>query len=69
MSNGLKRATANARATRMTSGVGAWMEEYKCGCSNVTALKNEALGYCPIHGEDKRHIYRLTEPVAVGYTK
>lgn len=66
MAEGLKRALANAKATRMTPGLGRWLEEYKCGCSNVTAIKREALGYCPRHGEDRRNLYKLTEPVKVG---
>lgn len=53
----------------MTPGFGIWLEEFKCGCSNVTATKREALGYCPIHGEDKRHSYKLVEPVKVGMPK
>lgn len=53
----------------MTSGVGVWLEEFKCGCSNVTATKKEALGYCPKHGEDKRHSYKLVEPIKIGLSE
>lgn len=66
MGNGLKRATAHARATRVTPGVGKWLKEYKCGCLHVTATRKEALGYCAKHGEDRRHIYKLDEAVAIG---
>jgi hypothetical protein len=41
---------------------GKWMEEYKCGCSNVVRVKSELPGYCPIHGEDRKGIiYKLEE--------
>ena len=69
MSNGLKRATAYARMTRVSPGMGMWLEEYKCGCTSVTRTRKEALGYCPTHGEDLRRIIRLPEPVGVGLTK
>lgn len=69
MGNGLKRAHANAKLTRILPGMGIWLEEYKCGCSFVTKTKSEALGYCPTHGEDRRHLYKLTEPVAVGLAR
>lgn len=66
MAEGIKRAIANAKAMRMTPGMGTWLEEYKCGCSNVTKFKNEALKYCPRHGADKIRIYKLHEAVKVG---
>lgn len=69
MGQGLKRAVANAKRTKVSPGMGQWMEEYKCGCTHVTVFRNEALGYCPTHGEDRRHISKLIEPVAVGLAK
>lgn len=49
-----------------TTELGRWMEEYPCGCSNVTKSKAERLGYCPIHGVDAIRIYRLLEAVKAG---
>lgn len=44
-----------------------WMEEYKsCGCSNVTATKKEAIGYCPKHANDRRRITKLP-PMPLGF--
>ena len=48
-------------------GQGRWLEEYRCGCSNVTTTKKDALGHCPMHGTDSRHVIKLTAPVEVGY--
>ena len=37
-----------------------WLEEYQgCGCSNMTATKREALGYCPKHGTGRRRITKI----------
>jgi len=32
-----------------------WAEDYKCGCvSKTVPSKNLLLGYCAVHGEDRR---------------
>ncbi len=56
-----------ARPSRKSKGT--WLEEYKCGCTNVTATKREALGYCPDHGEDRRRITKLLNPIEKGLAR
>ena len=35
-----------------------WFEEYRCGCvSEIVDRKKDLLGYCGLHGEDRRHIH------------
>ena len=36
-----------------------WIEEYRCGCSSEANLKRDLLGYCEIHGESRRNIYKI----------
>lgn len=47
---------------------GQWLEEYKCGCTYVAVVKKELLGYCVLHGEDTKHIYKLPEKTEVGHS-
>jgi hypothetical protein len=36
-----------------------WWEEYSCGCvSKKVSSKKDLLGYCPIHGNDRRALYK-----------
>lgn len=30
-----------------------WLEEYRCGCTNVVERKADLPGYCPKHGENR----------------
>jgi len=69
MTEGLKRAVANARRTHVAPGMGTWLEEYKCGCTSVTKSSTQALGYCPTHGADRISLLRLHEAVSVGLSK
>lgn len=40
-----------------------WWEEYRCGCvSDVVDRKRDLLGYCPQHGEGRRHAHRDYTP-------
>lgn len=48
---------------------GRWLEEFRCGCSNVTQLKGDRVGYCPTHGDNAIRIYKLVEPVEIGLSK
>lgn len=35
-----------------------WFEEYRCGCvSETVRFQRDLVGYCPKHGESRRHIY------------
>lgn len=35
-----------------------WFEEYSCGCvSDIVKRKKDLIGYCGIHGNDRRRIY------------
>lgn len=38
-----------------------YIEEYGCGCTNLLDFKNEAVGYCPTHGEDALRIYKIAD--------
>ena len=40
---------------------GKWLEEYSCGCTYVAKLKKELIGYCGLHGNNRIHIYKLSE--------
>jgi len=44
-----------------------WLEEFKCGCTNVIKTKREALGYCPVHGQDRRRIILIRKKLGNGY--
>lgn len=47
-----------------------WLEEYgKCGCTNVTRRKGDALGYCPVHGNNRVHLIMIPNDgeVRIGY--
>lgn len=47
--------------------LGVWMEEYKsCTCSFVAAKRNELLGYCRDHGNDRRYVFKLPKAVKTG---
>jgi hypothetical protein len=36
----------------------SYFEEYECGCvSNLRPSKRDLLGYCAIHGKDRRYIH------------
>lgn len=43
-----------------------WWEEYNCGCVSETVKRKKALGgYCPKHGDDRRHVhpdYKFVSP-------
>lgn len=40
-----------------------WWEEYRCGCvSPSVRTKRELVGYCPRHGDDRRHVHRDRPP-------
>ena len=45
-----------------------WLEEFKCGCSNIVKVRKDAIGYCPIHGEDRRRITHVPE-IEEGYVR
>jgi len=37
-----------------------WFEEYRCECVSLyVERKRELLGYCPVHGETRRHAWRV----------
>lgn len=37
-----------------------WIEEYeKCGCSIEAERKQDLLGYCSIHGNNRKNIYKM----------
>jgi hypothetical protein len=64
-------AVQNQTWQQKQSGKWVWLEEYeRCGCSNVTNTKAEALGYCPRHGTDRRRITKLpndpSDPITLG---
>lgn len=43
---------------RKESGARGWWEDYACGCVSQTVLrKRDLLGYCPIHGENRRNVW------------
>jgi len=47
--------TAHNHSRKRISG---WWEEYRCGCVSETVRSEKDLfGYCPQHGEDRRHVY------------
>lgn len=38
--------------------VNGWWEDYDCGCTSVTVqFKKLLLGYCKIHGSDRRFVW------------
>ena len=40
-----------------------WFEEYRCGCVSEDApRKKDLLGYCSVHGEDRRALYKDDAP-------
>lgn len=48
---------------------GVWLEEYQhCGCSTVAKTRQELLGYCEQHGNDRRRVTKLPAPgLPVGF--
>lgn len=39
-----------------------WYEEYRCGCVSATERRRKDLvGYCPKHGDSRRHVHRDIE--------
>ena len=37
-----------------------WIEEYEsCGCSEDARRKKDLLGYCALHGNSRKNIYKL----------
>lgn len=37
-----------------------WFEEYECGCvSDYVDRKCDLVGYCGVHGNDRRHAYKV----------
>lgn len=34
-----------------------WVETYNCGCEMEASRKKDLLGYCGIHGEDRKEIF------------
>jgi hypothetical protein len=45
---------------RTTDDEKGYFEEYRCGCvSDVARFKKDLPGYCPKHGDNRRHIHRL----------
>lgn len=44
-----------------------YYEEYRCGClSPVVDRKKRLVGYCPQHGEDARHVHRVSNRAVPG---
>jgi hypothetical protein len=40
-----------------------WWEDYACGCvSETVARKKDLVGYCPVHGEDRRRAWPEEPP-------
>jgi len=39
-----------------------WIEEYNCGCSQVENRKKDLLGYCGIHGDERKRLHKLHFP-------
>ncbi len=49
------------QAPKTTKRTRGWWEEYRCGCvSETVKRKKDLLGYCPKHGEDRRHVHQDT---------
>jgi hypothetical protein len=43
-----------------------WYEEYRCGCvSELVNRKSDLCGYCPKHGDNRSHVYKEGNGVAV----
>jgi len=36
-----------------------WIEGYNCGCSSEARYKRDLLGYCAIHGDDRRELHNV----------
>ena len=36
-----------------------WIEEYNCGCSQVENRKKDLLGYCGIHGDERKKVTKI----------
>lgn len=46
------------KRSRSVKCVGYW-EEYRCGCvSETVKRKRELVGYCPKHGDNRRHAHK-----------
>lgn len=46
-----------------------WIEEYNCGCSLVEDRKKDLLGYCGIHGNERKKVTKVivgNEPLEKG---
>lgn len=39
-----------------------WIEEYNCGCSQVEDRKKDLLGYCGIHGNERKRVTKMPVP-------
>lgn len=46
-----------------------WLEEYSCGCSNVTATKAQASGSCQVHGTDRRRLIEVPGTMKKGFSR
>lgn len=55
MGEGLKRAIAAAKATRVKF---VWVAGYGCGCSASSSVKKDLLEYCGLHGSDRRELIK-----------
>ena len=47
---------------------GRYLEEYKCGCSQVEKLKRDLLGYCKYHGDDAIRVHVLPTTTECGHS-
>ncbi len=46
---------------------GRWLEEYGCGCTYVARFKKELIGYCGMHGPDRRMVIKLLFKTEIGH--
>lgn len=62
------RSAARGRRAQPPPGYGYWIEEYKgCGCSLVARRRDELVGYCSKHGNNRQSTpYRMPEAAPVG---
>jgi len=43
-----------------------WFEDYRCGCvSDLCDCKSDLLGFCAIHGADRRGVYKEWSGISV----
>lgn len=41
----------------------AWLEEYRhCSCSLIALKRQDLLGYCQKHGNDRKYLIRIPAP-------